>query len=429
MLIVHATTLWLGLSRLAILSAAALVATSCGPTSQSAATGRPTGAADAPSPLRSLSPAPVPTSDGPVSSPDAAPPVGVWLAAGAMVYPRIFFPSAVLADGSLLVVGDDGCGLRIANDGSQRAEVYDPATGRWSEVGSLNKPRGVPDLVSLPDGSAMVLGGVNEQDESFSSTKLYSPANRSWSPGPLMIRAGVLGAVALADGTVIAVTEGDTEILDPDSTAWRRSTPAEIVVRQLVLLADGTVFATGAFDNDDGDPAFATFDPATETWASVAAPYWISPEFVTLDDGSILFFGSDEGGSRVDRYDPATDRWVTRASMRDGRNGAQVTRLADGRVLVAGGMSISSRAVDGGYSVTEDGVTDTTEIYDPASDRWSPGPRLLAPRQAGYATTLTDGSVMVYGGFVKVVEEPGQDTGSTDCPPPIAETERLYVVP
>jgi hypothetical protein len=345
-----------------------------------------------------------------------------------MVHPRIDFRSVLLTDGTLLAVGDDGCVTAGAAQGSERAEVYDPATDKWTEVGSLNKPRGVPQLVALPDGTAMVLGGVNEGDVPFSSTKIFSPRDRTWSEGPLMIRADVQAAIATTDGTIVSVGVEGTEILDRGGTAWRRSTPPpKVFVGRLFQLADGVVLAVGENDNEDRDPAFLTFDTRRETWGHLPAAQSYRSDVVTLDDGSILSLGQDEGGSRVERLESLSADWTATAPMRDGRIRAQVAVLADGRVLVAGGMSISSQAVDGGYSVTEDGVSDATEIYDPTSDTWTPGPRLIAPRQSGFAMTLPDGSVLVYGGYVTWPES--QDTGSIHCPPAIPETERLYVVP
>jgi hypothetical protein len=336
-----------------------------------------------------------------------------------MIHPRIDFRSALLTDGTLLAVGDDQCGLAGAYPGSERTEIYDPTADRWTEVGSLNKPRGGPQLMALPDGGAMVLGGVNEQDEEFSSTKIYSPSDRTWSDGPLMIRAGIYAAVALADGTVISVGRGGTEILDAGTTSWRRSTPApKVFIEQLFPFADGGVLAVGTNDNEDRDGAFLTFDPNRETWTTIAAASSYRSDVIILDDGSILVVGTGDDVNGVERYDRAADRWAAGAPMSLGRYEALVTRLADRRVLVAGGTSASG-----------DDATDTTEIYDPASDVWTPGPPLLAPRQRGHAMTLSDGSVLVYGGHGPWSPPPSPDTGSTDCAPPIAESERLYVVP
>jgi N-acetylneuraminic acid mutarotase len=61
------------------------------------------------------------------------------------------------------------------------------------------------------------------------------------------------------------------------------------------------------------------------------------------------------------------------------------TLLADGRVLVAGGIRSTV-------------LLDSTEIYDPASNTWSPGPSLPSPRSEHAATLLPDGRVLVVGG-------------------------------
>src|ERR1700737_215588 len=61
------------------------------------------------------------------------------------------------------------------------------------------------------------------------------------------------------------------------------------------------------------------------------------------------------------------------------------TLLADGRVLVTGGIRST-------------GFLDSTEIYDPGSNTWSPGPSLPSSRSGHAATLLTDGRVLVVGG-------------------------------
>jgi N-acetylneuraminic acid mutarotase len=61
------------------------------------------------------------------------------------------------------------------------------------------------------------------------------------------------------------------------------------------------------------------------------------------------------------------------------------TLLADGRVLVAGGTRSTV-------------ILDSTEIYDPTSNSWSPGPSLPSPRTGHAATLLPGGRVLVVGG-------------------------------
>ena len=388
------------------------------------------------------SPSPAGTSNStPRSSPSAAPvtnsslpttvsplPTG-WQSAGSMVFPRLGFRSALLKDGTILVVGSEACVVVGEPSGSERAEVYDLAAGRWSEAGALNKPRAALALVSLLDGGAMVLGGSNPQSQPYSSTKIYSPTDRTWSDGPLMMRAGATLAVTLPNGDVLAVGQRRAEILERGADAWRSSTPppAAVVVDRLLLLAGGVVLARGERIDEPGLPVFMTFDAGHETWKAIEPPDALRPEPIALADGSILAFGDDESGGHVQRYDPTTGTWLEPAQMATGRIRAQGTMLQDGRVLVAGGVELRSEPVDGGYSVTEGPPLASTEIYDPVDDTWSAGPSLLAPRQGGHAITLADGSVLVFGGYVETPpEEPNSDTGTPGpCAEPQSTTERL----
>jgi hypothetical protein len=84
-------------------------------------------------------------------------------------------------------------------------------------------------------------------------------------------------------------------------------------------------------------------------------------------------------------YDPATNTWAAAASMVGRRYAQTATLLADGRVLIAGGMRSTV-------------VLDSTEIYDPGANRWSSGPALSTPRSGPGATRMPDGRVLVAGG-------------------------------
>ena len=69
--------------------------------------------------------------------------------------------------------------------------------------------------------------------------------------------------------------------------------------------------------------------------------------------------------------------------------GHSLTLLPDGKVLVAGGS----------HPVRIDSsIYTTTEIFDPATNSWSPGPELSEPRTNHSATLLPDGRVLLIGG-------------------------------
>src|SRR5262249_26806793 len=77
----------------------------------------------------------------------------------------------------------------------------------------------------------------------------------------------------------------------------------------------------------------------------------------------------------------AVPRWSHSASL-----------LADGTILVAGGMR---KAADGVAQL----YTDTSELVDPRTDAVVAGPRLGQARGGHVAVTLADGSVLVAGGW------------------------------
>jgi len=80
------------------------------------------------------------------------------------------------------------------------------------------------------------------------------------------------------------------------------------------------------------------------------------------------------------------------APMAETRASHTATLLPDGKVLVAGGFR---KAADGRTQL----YSATSELYDPAARRFGPGPRLATARAGHTASLLTDGSVLVAGGW------------------------------
>ena len=70
--------------------------------------------------------------------------------------------------------------------------------------------------------------------------------------------------------------------------------------------------------------------------------------------------------------------------------------LADGKVLVTGGDAVEKPGVGGGRLAS-------AELYDPASGTWSATASMVAVRDYGFtATVLADGKVLVAGGMAEV---------------------------
>ena len=354
--------------------------------------------------------------------------------AASMLVARAGFDAVILGDGRVLAVGSDyACMPGPAEPGSERTEVYDPGSDRWSEVGSLNKPRKTFATVVNANGDAMVIGGINPDDQPYSSTKVFVHADTdTWADGPLLERArGDPLAVSLPDGRTIVgsqrVARWTIEILDPANDTWSAgpAAPADRSMLALVALADGRALATAIVDTEgDAETGIDALllDPDKGRWTSVGVPsYGGIGKVVAMPDGTALsvngapWFGGDEDpdfGRHLDRLDPATGTWTSLAPSTRSREGAQVAVLADGRLLVAGGIS--------GWPATTATVETWSEIYDPLDDRWEAGPELLEPRYGGLASVLDDGSVLILGGYADLNTE-----GDTPfCPAPVTSVER-----
>jgi len=118
-----------------------------------------------------------------------------------------------------------------------------------------------------------------------------------------------------------------------------------------------------------------------------------------LPDGRVLLAGGAYAIWRitntVDIFDPTDNSIAPGATMSVKRWSHTATALQDGRVLVAGGRTgVSTNPASSFFGI----VLDTAELYDPATDSWSPTGSLNVPRRSHTQTLLNDGRVLICGG-------------------------------
>jgi N-acetylneuraminic acid mutarotase len=169
------------------------------------------------------------------------------------------------------------------------------------------------------------------------------------------------------------------------------------------LLPNGKVLVTGGsvgFSPEFIDATTNTaelFDPATGTWTLTGSMH-TAREFHTatlLANGKVLVTGGIDGSnvfSSSELFDTVTGTWTIAESMRSPRAGHAATLLANGKVLVAGGF-------DGTNTLSN------AELYDPATGHWSPAGAMSDVRLFHTATLLSNGKVLIAGG--------AQDVGVT----------------
>lgn len=113
-----------------------------------------------------------------------------------------------------------------------------------------------------------------------------------------------------------------------------------------------------------------------------------------LANGSLLIAGGVASDGTVlksaELYDPVTGKWTATGDMKTARRGHAATLLPDGRVLVSGGF-------DGTTAVT---ALDKADTYDPATGIWTATGTMVQARRGHTSTLLGNKMVLIVGGNV-----------------------------
>jgi hypothetical protein len=320
-----------------------------------------------------------------------------WEPASGLSVSRRLHSLTKLTDGRVLAVGGlSGPYGGVSQAGVASAEIYDPATRGWTATGALHESRFAHSATLLGDGRVLVAGGVAPRSalsqKALASAEVYDPAAGEWTltAEPMNDARGGHPAVLLRNGTVLVVGgmtpigrglyagQSFCEVFDPATGAWTPTGGLGSVRKshQATLLRDGTVLVTGGDSpglQDDwtyhpySQWTTERYDPATEAWKGAEAmPTGRSHHrAVLLRSGLLLVIGGtddstfDVGYQNAGVYDPRARTWTPTGGMVEGRWAFAAAELADGGVLVAGGLVRSGAAVPDSGDV----VTDTTEIF------------------------------------------------------------------
>lgn len=185
-----------------------------------------------------------------------------------------------------------------------------------------------------------------------------------------------------------------------------------------VVLPNGRVLLSGGFASltptNFFDPVFASteiYNPATDTFLAGPQMNFARRKhtMTPLADGRVLVVGGISlhghgfsANPQTEIYSPVDNRFVTTGRMNDPRWLHSATRLKDGRVLVTGGRPNNCQA-----GCPQDGLR-TAEIYNPATGTWSATGSMHISRYGHSTHLLQDGRVLIIGG------ESTEDLGETD---------------
>ena len=285
----------------------------------------------------------------------------------------------------------------------------------WSFTGSMQQARNYFSATLLNNGQVLVVGGSYRGtfvQYGLTSAELYNPATGTFSPTG-SLNTGRYGhtATLLNNGTVLIAggqnsTSGalaSAELYDPASGTFSNTGSLSCACGfSATMLANGMVLFTGGFDANDNALATAElYNPTTGTFVTTGGlnVARAGPSTTLLANGKVLVAGGVyyTGTSpnlvvhylaSAELYDPTTGTFALTGSLHTARSSQTATVLGNGNVLLAGGQNDGA---NGGYLAS-------AELYNPTTGKFTVTGSLNTPRILHRAHLLASGQVLIVAG-------------------------------
>jgi hypothetical protein len=288
-------------------------------------------------------------------------------------YDPLYYASAVLPDGRVVIVGGEYNLPSTAQAESSMAAIYDPQSNAWTSFTAPWQKTGDAQSAVLPDGTFMLGNCCNNQQALLNASTLtwtivgLGKADVNDEEGWTLLPATV------DDGgifTIDVTNANHVEIYDPVSQNWSTTgnmPPVPLVtcneIGPAVLRPDGTIFAIGANGNT---AIYNTFSNHWTTGPTLPAGLGVTDgPAALLPNGNVLVDASPIGtcnfptGSRFFEFNGSTFTEKAKPPR------ANVDASYQGRMLV----------LPTGQVLFTDGSSDV-EIYTPTGTYnfvWQPG--------------------------------------------------------
>lgn len=289
------------------------------------------------------------------------------------------------------------------------AQVWDVATGTFSNIPYSNTNLFCAGHSYLADGRLLIMGGHEETNGDGSvDTNIFDSnqgPNGQWiNAAPMSAGRWYPSSCSLANGDVLTVAGlghvGNPqfpEVWKADGTGWRMLSSAELNLPYypfLHLAPDGRVFVSGTTRR-----SFYLDTSGTGAWSTGPDQNFVSSRVegtaVMYGEGRVLVMGGGDpptATAEVIDLRTANPSWRSVGSMAHARRHFDATLLADGTVLATGGTSSP------GYNNSAGAVL-ATELWNPATEGWSALASMQVRRLYHSSTVLLpDGRVLTAGG-------------------------------
>ncbi len=234
----------------------------------------------------------------------------------------------------------------------------------------------------LPDGSVLVAGGIDGAGRAVAATEHWHSSDNRWAvEADLIEPRGFQQATALSNGDVLI--SGGVRSMDGDKPGkpatllerWRAAEGGWLRAGVMPFVTYDQLAVRGANDLVYLFGYNGSYSSATWVWApheseNLVVEHREASTITRLPDGRFLLAGGRDYRDLISAafvYDPEARRWTSANPMHLGRADHHAVVLQDGRVLVVGGAVSDSES----RRAAGDPPTYPGEIWNPKTGSWA----------------------------------------------------------
>ena len=247
------------------------------------------------------------------------PSTGTFTLTGSMNYARSGHAAVLLSDGRVMVFG----GYTPTYYHVNSTEIYDPTTGVWTMGPTMKRARGnSPAATRLSDNRILIAGGYNSTDGHQKTAEIYNPSTNTFTlladqmnlaRSEASIVALPNGDALLVGGVVSGVPQGPIEVFNGTTNTFYDLAEVDqldvaVFGTLVTALSNGLVVIFGGGTGTSVENRVYLYDHSTrqiilENVRLGLPRYYASG--VTLNDGRVLIIGGNLGAEKsAELYTP-----------------------------------------------------------------------------------------------------------------------------
>ena len=191
---------------------------------------------------------------------------GRWEIISYLPFPRRYSGIATL-DGLVWIVGGEGELGKRGGDVTtlDLVDIYDPASGAWSQAPRLHEPHTDPFVMTAAD-RIWVVGGAGDDNRKLQTVESIGSGETTWRLEPDLPEPARDGGCCALDGILYCGSTDGFFAFDTGTGAWDRQVPQpdKLVKAPLTTAFEGEVWMMGGARDDQT----RCYNPRTRIWRS-----------------------------------------------------------------------------------------------------------------------------------------------------------------